>query len=109
MKLGRFAESTRAIEVAGDTSEVGNRAVRGIFGVMGNQHANGVHLVLALKGAKSEIWVAATPQSDAVHAVQVKLEKGWKAVRIVDTQLTPERIASLKLRPSGVRKVTTAQ
>jgi hypothetical protein len=27
----------------------------------------------------------------------VKLEKGWKAIRIVETQLTPERVASLKL------------
>jgi hypothetical protein len=76
---------------------------------MANEYARGIHLVLALKGAKSEIWVAATPRSDAVQAVQVKLEKGWKAIRIVETQLTPERIASLKLRPNGLRKIATAQ
>jgi hypothetical protein len=73
---------------------------------MANEYAAVVHLVLALKGAKSEIWAAATPRSDAVQAVQVMLGRGWKAIRIVETRLTPERVASLGLSPNGVRKLT---
>jgi len=73
---------------------------------MANDYADAVHLVLALKGAKSEIWAAATPRSDAVQAVQVMLGRGWKAIRIVETRLTPERVASLELSPNGVRKLT---
>jgi hypothetical protein len=75
---------------------------------MANDYADTVHLVLALKGARSEIWAAATPRRDAVQAVQVMLGKGWKAMRIIETRLTPERVASLKLSPNGVRKLTNA-
>jgi hypothetical protein len=73
---------------------------------MANEYADAVHLVLALKGAKSEIWAAATPRSDAVQAVQLMLGKGWNAIRIVETRLPPERVASLKLLPNGVQKLT---
>lgn len=75
---------------------------------MGNEYASGVHLVLAMKGTQTEIWVAATPRSDAVSAVQAMLAEGWKAVRIIPDALTPERIAALQLRPNSVRKLTTA-
>ena len=78
----------------------------GAYCLMAKEYADAVHLVLALKGAKSEIWAAATPRSDAVQAVQVMLGKGWKAMRIVETRLTPERVASLKLSPGDVRKLT---
>jgi hypothetical protein len=80
-----------------------------ILGLMGNEYAGGVYLVLALKGAQTEIWVVTTPRSAAVDAVQAALGEGWKAVRIIETQLTPERVAFLRLRPNGVRKLTEAQ
>jgi hypothetical protein len=76
---------------------------------MGNEYAGGVHVVLALKGAHTEIWAAATPRSEALQAVQGMLGKGWKAIRIIETRLTTDRVASLKLRPNGVRKITKAQ
>jgi hypothetical protein len=75
---------------------------------MANEYADTVHLILALKGARSEIWAAATARGEAVRSVQVMLGKGWEAVRIVETRLTPERIASLKLSLDGVRKLSNA-
>jgi hypothetical protein len=76
---------------------------------MDNEYAGGVHLVLALKGTQSEIWAAATPRSNAVDAVQAMLREGWKAVRIIPQRLTTDRVAALKLRPNGVRKLTETQ
>lgn len=75
----------------------------------GNEYAGGVHVVLALNGTQSEIWAAATRRSDALEAVQAMLGKDWKAVRIIETRLTADRVAALKLRPGGVRKLTEAQ
>lgn len=75
---------------------------------MGNENAGGVHLVLAMKGNRTEIWVAATPRSDAVNAVQAALEEGWKAIRMIPEHLTPVRVAALKLRPNSVQKLTDA-
>jgi hypothetical protein len=80
-----------------------------LFRLMSNEYAGDIHLVLALKRAKSEIWAAATPQSEAIQAVQERLGRGWKAVRIIETLLTPDRVASFKLRPNGVRKITESQ
>ena len=39
---------------------------------MADEYADTVHLVLALKGLRTEIWAAATRRSDAVQAVQVE-------------------------------------
>jgi hypothetical protein len=75
---------------------------------MGNEYAGDVHLVLALKGTQSEIWTAAIPRSDALEAVQAMLGKGWKAVRIIETRLTADRVAALKLRANGVQKHRSA-
>ena len=76
---------------------------------MGNEYAGGVHLVLALNGTQTEVWVAATPLSDAISAVQTALEDGWKAHRIMSQQLTTDRVAALKLRPNSVRKLSSGQ
>jgi hypothetical protein len=73
---------------------------------MADEYADTVHIVLALKGLRTEIWAAATRRSDAVQAVQVMLGKDWKAMRIIETRLPPERVASLKLLPNGVQKLT---
>jgi hypothetical protein len=74
-----------------------------------DEYARNVHVVLALKGLRTEIWAAATPRSAALEAVQAKLDEGWKAVRIVESRLTRDRVASLKLRPNDVQKLTEAQ
>jgi hypothetical protein len=68
-----------------------------------------IHVVLALNRDRTEIWAAATPRNEALQAVQAMLGEGWKAVRIIETQLPADRIASLKLRPNGVQKLTEAQ
>lgn len=49
-------------------------------------------------------WAAATEQTQAVAIVQQRLPPGWSAV-LTDRQLTPDEIASLKLRPGGVRQL----
>ena len=72
---------------------------------MGNEYAGGVYVVLALRGAESELWAAATPRSDALQAVQAKLGEGWKAIRILETRLTTDKVAALGLRPNGVRQL----
>jgi hypothetical protein len=76
---------------------------------MGNEYARNVHVVLAMKGLRTEIWAAATPRSAALEAVQAMLDEGWKAVRIIESRLTRDRVASLKLHPNDVQKLTEAQ
>ena len=76
---------------------------------MGNEYAGGIHVVLALKGTQIEIWAAATPRSGTLEAMQAMLGRAWKAVRILEMQLPPGRVAALKLRPNWVQKLTGAQ
>ena len=61
-------------------------------------------VVATSKGNMTVYWAAATEQTQAVAIVQRRLPPGWSAV-LTDRQLTPDEIASLKLRPGGVRQL----
>jgi hypothetical protein len=61
-------------------------------------------VVATSKGNMTVYWAAATEQTQAVAIVQQRLPPGWSAV-LTDRQLTPDEIASLKLRPGGVRQL----
>jgi hypothetical protein len=71
---------------------------------MANVLAEGVHVVATSKGNMTVYWAAATDLAEAVAIVQQRLPPGWTAV-LTDRQLTPDEIASLKLRPGGVRQL----
>ena len=61
-------------------------------------------VVATSKGNMTVYWAAATEQTQAVAIVQQRLPPGWSVV-LTDRQLTPDEIASLKLRPGGVRQL----
>jgi hypothetical protein len=67
-----------SLNKAGSILRLAALAEQRIFGLMGNEYAGGVHVVLALKGTQTEIWAAATPRSEALEAVQAMLRRGWK-------------------------------
>jgi hypothetical protein len=71
---------------------------------MANAPADGVYVVATSKGSMTVYWAAATEQADAVAIVQQCLPPGWTAI-LTDRRLTPEEIASLTLRPGGVRQL----
>jgi hypothetical protein len=71
---------------------------------MANAPAGGVYVVATSKGNMTVYWAAATKQADAVATVERSLPPGWTAV-LTDRRLTPEEIASLTLRPGGVRQL----
>lgn len=71
---------------------------------MPNALADGIYVVASSKGNMTVYWAAATEQADAVGTVQQRLPPGWTAV-LTDRRLTPDEIASLNLRPGGVRQL----
>jgi hypothetical protein len=71
---------------------------------MTNSVADGIYVVATSKGNMTVYWAAATPQADAVSAVEQRLPPGWTAI-LTDRRLTPDEIASLRLRPGGVRQL----
>jgi hypothetical protein len=71
---------------------------------MASEPADGIHVVATSKGNMTIYWAAATEQADAVAIVQQRLPPGWTAV-LTDRRLTPDEIASLTLRPGGVRQL----
>ena len=71
---------------------------------MTNSVADGIYVVATSKGNMTVYWAAATPQADAVSAAEQRLPPGWTAI-LTDRRLTPHEIASLRLRPGGVRQL----
>ena len=71
---------------------------------MANVLAEGVYVVATSKGNMTVYWAAATELAEAVDTVQQRLPPGWTAV-LTDRRLTPDEIASLQLRPGGVRQL----
>jgi hypothetical protein len=66
--------------------------------------ADGIYVVATSKGNMTVYWAAAMPQAEAVAAVEQRLPPGWTAI-LTNRRLTPDEIASLKLRPGGVRQL----
>jgi hypothetical protein len=89
---------------AGSRKGLAGLAGRRIFGLMGNTLAGGIQIVAAAKDGKTVFWAAAVPRDRAVEAVQEFLAPGWTAT-LTARHITPERVASLKLRPNGVREL----
>jgi hypothetical protein len=75
---------------------------------MGKECAGGFHVVAAVKDGQTELWIAATPESNALQSVQVMLPPGWKAERITGERLTVAKAEALKLRLNGVRKLESS-
>ena len=71
---------------------------------MANAPAGGIYVVATSRGNMTVYWAAATEQAEAVATVQRRLPPGWTAV-LTDRRLTPDEIASLRLRPGGVRQL----
>jgi hypothetical protein len=71
---------------------------------MANAPAQSVYVVATSKGNMTVYWAAATVQADAAATVQQRRPPGWTAV-LTDRRLTPDEIASLTLRPGGVRQL----
>jgi hypothetical protein len=71
---------------------------------MADEPADGIHVVATSKGNMTVYWAAATEEAEAVATVQQRLPPGWTAV-LTERRLTPDEIASLKLRPGSVRQL----
>lgn len=71
---------------------------------MTNSVADGIYVVATSKGNMTVYWAAAMHRDEAVAAVERRLPPGWTAI-LTDRRLTPDEIASLKLRPGGVRQL----
>jgi hypothetical protein len=73
---------------------------------MSNEFVSGLHFVKVFPpnpqiGDEFQIWVAATPASQAVAAVLKKLGPGWRA-ESMSRLVTKEDAGRLKLRPGDV-------
>ena len=71
---------------------------------MANMPDDSVYVVATSRGNMTVYWAAATQQAEAVAIVEKRLPPGWTAI-LTDGRLTPDQVASLKLRPGGVRQL----
>jgi hypothetical protein len=71
---------------------------------MDKQYRGAVCVVAASLEAKMEYWVAATPPSEAVLAVQLILGLTWK-VALTNRRRTSSQRAELNLRLDDVRRL----
>jgi hypothetical protein len=70
---------------------------------MVSMFAGSVYVVIATKSGATEYWAAATRREEAA-AVQAILEPGWIAA-LTERRVAVTKIAALKLRPNGVRRL----
>jgi hypothetical protein len=63
-----------------------------------------VYVVAGIHGGNVEYWAAAVPRKKAAQEVQNILGPEWKT-KLLDWQLTPERLATLNLTRNSVRKI----
>jgi len=71
---------------------------------MGNDYAGAAHMVVAALDGKIELWAAAVPREHAIDAVRDIAPLGC-SLTLTYWRFTPARVAALKLRPNGVRKL----
>jgi hypothetical protein len=71
---------------------------------MAESLGDSVYVVATSKGNMTVYWAAATKQAEAVTTVQQRIPPGWTAI-LTDRRLTPDQVASLRLRPGGVRQL----
>jgi hypothetical protein len=79
-------------------------AGQGIFGLMGNEYAGGIYIVVATKDGHREYWAAAVPRERVLEEVRLQVPHGW-ALALTDRRLTLKQMAELKIRPNSVRKL----
>jgi hypothetical protein len=72
---------------------------------MGAALAGSIYVVRAIKDGQAEYWAAATLREKAVAAVKKELGEGW-TVTLTDRRLTGQRLSKLRIRPSGVQKLS---
>jgi hypothetical protein len=81
-----------------------SKAVEVVAGILWDGREPIVYVVATSKGNMTVYWAAATKQAEAVATVQQRIPPGWTAI-LSDRRLTPDQVASLRLRLAGVRQL----
>jgi hypothetical protein len=71
---------------------------------MGDSLADSFYVVARSTGNMTVNGAAAAKQAEAAASVQQRIPPGWTAI-LTERRLTSDQVASLELRPGGVRQL----